>query len=146
VQEHIYEAFMQGPESMVELFHGYTYSGHPVAAAAGIATIDAYQEEGTFAQAASLEKDFEDMLHSFADHEKVIDVRNFGLMGAIELAPREGAPGARGLEIHKRCFTQEKLVLRNGMDILQFSPFLNSKVDDLSKAFESVRRMIDLVD
>ena len=146
VQEHIYQAFMQGPEEMVELFHGYTYSGHPVAAAAGIATMDAYQEEGTFAHAASLEKDFEDMLHSFADHEKVIDVRNFGLMGAIELAPREGAPGARGLEIHKRCFNDEKLVLRNGMDILQFSPFLNSKVDDLSKAFESVRRMIDLVD
>ena len=65
------------------------------------------------------------MLHSFADHDKVIDVRNFGLMGAIELAPRGGAPGARGLEVHKRCFWEEDLVVRNGMDVIQFSPFLN---------------------
>jgi beta-alanine--pyruvate transaminase len=117
-----------------------------VAAAAGIATMDVYKEEGVFDQAIALEQDFEDLLHSFAGNEKVIDVRNFGLMGAIELAPREGAPGARGLEIHKRCFSEEKLVLRNGMDILQFSPFLNSNIDDLSRAFDSVRRMIDSVE
>ncbi|MEM7359407.1 MAG: aspartate aminotransferase family protein [Pseudomonadota bacterium] len=146
VRDHVYEAFMQGPKTMVELFHGYTYSGHPVAAAAGIATMDAYKEEGTFEQAMALEEDFADMLHSFDDHEKVIDVRNFGLMGAIEMAPREGAPGARGLEAHKRCFHDENLVLRNGMDILQFSPFLNSNRDDLSKAFDGVRRVIDAID
>ncbi len=146
VQDHIYQAFMQGPEAMVELFHGYTYSGHPVAAAAGIATLDVYEQEDIFAQATALEKGFEDLLHSFADHDKVVDVRNFGLMGAIELAPREGAPGARGLETHKRCFTEEKLVLRNGMDTLQFSPFLNSNINDLSRSFESVRRILDSVE
>jgi len=143
VRDHVYDAFMQGPDFMVELFHGYTYSGHPVAAAAGIAVMDVYEEEGTFEQSAGLAKPFEDLLHSFADHDKVIDVRNFGLMGAIELAPREGAPGARGLEIHKRCFWEENLIVRNGMDCLQFSPFLNSNVDDWNHAFERIRHLID---
>jgi beta-alanine--pyruvate transaminase len=146
VQQHVHDAFMQGPEHMIELFHGYTYSGHPVAAAAGLATMDVYKEEGIFAQAAELEETFADILHSFAGHEKVIDVRNFGLMGAIELAPRDGAPGARGLEIHKRCFWEERLVVRNGMDILQFSPFLNSNVDEMQKSFEGVRRILDAVE
>jgi beta-alanine--pyruvate transaminase len=146
VRDHVYEAFMQGPEQMIELFHGYTYSGHPVAAAAGLATMDVYEDEGIFDQSAALAKPFEDLLHSFADHDKVIDVRNLGLMGAIELSPREGAPGARGLEVHKRCFWEENLIVRNGMDCLQFSPFLNSKVDDWSQAFDSIRRILDSID
>jgi len=145
VQKKIHEAFMQGPDHMIELFHGYTYSGHPLAAAAGLATMDVYKEEGTFEQAASLEQIFEDILHSFDDHEKVVDVRNFGLMGAIELAPRDGAPGERGLEVHKKCFWDEHLVVRNGMDVLQFSPFLNSKVDEMEQSFEAIRRVIDSV-
>ena len=86
------------------------------------------------------------MLHAFADHDKVIDVRNCGLMGAIELAPREGAPGARGLETHKKCFWDENVVIRNGMDILQFSPFLNSNADELEQALDGVRRVIDSID
>jgi len=146
VQQHVHDAFMQGPEHMIELFHGYTYSGHPLAAAAGIATMDVYAEEGIFEQATELEQTFEDILHSFDDHDKVIDVRNFGLMGAIELAPRDGAPGARGLEIHKKCFWDENLIVRNGMDILQFSPFLNSNVDEMQQSFDAIRRVIDAVD
>jgi beta-alanine--pyruvate transaminase len=146
VQQHVYDAFMQGPEHMIELFHGYTYSGHPLAAAAGIATMDVYDEEGIFEQATELEQTFEDILHSFDGHDKVIDVRNIGLMGAIELAPREGAPGTRGLEIHKKCFWDENLIVRNGMDVLQFSPFLNSKVDEMQQSFEAIRRVIDSVD
>jgi beta-alanine--pyruvate transaminase len=66
-------------------------------------------------------------------------------MGVIELASRPGAPGARGLEIHKKCFWDEKLVVRNGMDLLQFSPFLNSNVDEMQQSFEAVRRVIDSV-
>jgi beta-alanine--pyruvate transaminase len=146
VQKHVYDAFMQGPDHMVELFHGYTYSGHPVAAAAGLATMDVYKEEGIFEQAAELESTFADILHSFDNHEKVIDVRNFGMMGSIELAPRKGEPGARGLEIHKKCFWDEKLVVRNGMDTLQFSPFLNSNVDEMQASFEGIRRVIDSVE
>ena len=108
--------------------------------------MEVYREEGSFEQSMALEDTFADMLHAFAEHEKVIDVRNFGLMGAIELAPRDGAPGARGLEIHKRCFWEEDLVVRNGMDVLQFSPFLNSKVDELEQSFAAIRRVIDAVD
>ena len=146
VRDHIYEAFMHGPPQMVELFHGYTYSGHPVAAAAGVAALGVYEEEGTFDQAAELSRPFEDFVHSFADHDKVIDTRNLGLMGAIELAPREGAPGARGLEIHKQAFWKENLMIRNSMDILQLSPFLNSNPDDWEKAFDSIRRILDAID
>jgi beta-alanine--pyruvate transaminase len=146
VSDTVYDAFMQGPENMIEIFHGYTYSGHPVAAAAGLATMDVYDEEGTFEQAAALEQHFEDLLHSFADHKHVIDVRNFGLMGAIEMAPRKGAPGARGGEAHKKCFWDEKLVVRNGMDTLQFSPFLNSNPDEMEQSFAAVRRVIDSIE
>ena len=146
VSDSVYDAFMHGPENMIELFHGYTYSGHPVAAAAGLATMRVYEEEGTFAQSAALEQHFEDLLHSFADHKHVIDVRNIGLMGAIEMAPRDGAPGARGGEAHKKCFWDENIVIRNGMDILQFSPFLNSKPDEMQQSFEALRRVLDSID
>ena len=81
-----------------------------------------------------------------AGNRSSFDVRNFGLMGAIELAPREGALGARGRESHKKCFWDEKLVVRNGMDVLQFSPFLNSNVDEMQQSFEGIRRVIDSVD
>lgn len=145
VQDAIYQSFMDGPEHMVELFHGYTYSGHPVAAAAGIATLEAYEKEGSFAQALELEPLFEEAIHSVADHPNVIDVRNFGLMGAIELASGPDGPGTRGLECHKRCFWEEDLLIRNGMDILQFSPFLNSRPDDIERTFAKVRRALDKI-
>jgi beta-alanine--pyruvate transaminase len=67
-------------------------------------------------------------------------------MGAIELAPRDGAPGARGLEVHKRCFWDEDLVMRNAMDVLSFSPFLNSKVDEMEQSFAAIRRVVDAID
>ena len=146
VREEIYDAFMQGTEGIIELFHGYTYSGHPVAAAAGIASLEVFHQEGILEQSLALESLFEEALHSLADHPNVIDVRNFGLMGAVEMAPRDGAPGARGLDAHKKCFWEENLAVRNGMDTLQFSPFLNSKADDISATFESVRRVIDNID
>ncbi|MDX1517476.1 MAG: aspartate aminotransferase family protein [Woeseiaceae bacterium] len=146
VRDHVYDAFMHGPEHMIELFHGYTYSGHPVAAAAGIAAQQVYRDEGIFEQATELAKPFEEFVHDFDDHPKVIDTRNIGLMGAIELAPRDGAPGARGLEIHKRCFWEENLMVRNGMDTIALSPFLNSKLEDWETSFAKLRKLIDAVD
>jgi beta-alanine--pyruvate transaminase len=146
VQEDIYKAFMQGPEEAIELFHGYTYSGHPVAAAAGLAVIDVYKEEGTFEQSLALQGHFEDVLHALADHPLVKDVRNFGLMGAVELESRPGAVGARGLEVHKKCFWDEDLVVRNGADILQFSPFLNSRPDDMTMTMEKIRNVLNNLD
>jgi beta-alanine--pyruvate transaminase len=143
VQEKIHEAFMQGPDQLIELFHGYTYSGHPVACAAGLACLEIYREEGTFDQSRELEKPFEDALHSLAGHPLVMDVRNFGMMGAIDLKPRDGAPGARGLEVHKKCFWEEDLVVRNGADCLQFSPFLNSSPEDITMTFEKVTKVLN---
>lgn len=145
VRDEIHEALMTGPDHAIELFHGYTYSGHPLAVAAGLATLEVYEEEGLFSQAQALESVFEAAIHHLADHPKVIDVRNIGLMGAVELEPRAGAPGARALEAHKLCFWEEDLVVRNGADILQFSPFLNAHPDDLHKSFDKVKRVLDRV-
>ena len=142
----IRDAIMQGPDHMVELFHGYTYSGHPLAAAAGLAVLEIYREEGTFDEARALEPVFEQALHSLADHPKVIDVRNIGLMGAVELAPNSAGAGLRGLNAHKTAFWEEDLILRNGADTLQFSPFLNSKPDDIFSTVEKTRRVLDRVD
>ena len=108
--------------------------------------MDVYDEEGTFEQASGLEQHFEDLLHSFKDQKHVVDVRNFGLMGAIEMAPRDGAAGMRGFEIHKKCFWEENMVVRNGMDVLQFSPFLNSDPDEMEQSFAVIRRVLDSIE
>ena len=141
VRDGIYDALMQGPEHVVELFHGYTYSGHPLAAAAGLATLAAYREEDTFARARALEPLFEEMIHALKDEPNVVDIRNFGLMGGIELAPRAGAPGARGFDVFLKCF-EAGVVIRNGGDILQFSPFLDSTPDELARIFDTVRQAL----
>jgi len=146
VQQHLYDSLMSGPQQMIELFHGYTYSGHPVACAAGLACLQVYREEGTFQQARELESHFEEAIHSLADHPKVTDVRNFGLMGGVDLQPREGAPGMRGLEVHKTCFWDEDMVVRHSADLLQFSPFLNSKPEDITRTFEVVRNVLDRIE
>ena len=145
-QGKIYDALMTGPEQMIELFHGYTYSGHPLACAAGLACLEIYQEEGTFQQARELEGHFEEAIHSLADHPLVTDVRNLGLMGGVDLKSREGEPGMRGLEIHKKCFWEEDMVVRHSADVLQFSPFLNSSPEDLTMTFEKVRKVLERID
>jgi beta-alanine--pyruvate transaminase len=141
----IYEACMAGPAHMVELFHGYTYSGHPVAAAAALAALGLYRTENIFAGVLALENVFQEAIHACREAKHVVDVRNFGLMGAIELQPRPGAPGARGLEAHVRCF-EAGLMVRNGMDVLQFAPFLNATPDEVFETFAIVRRVIDALD
>jgi beta-alanine--pyruvate transaminase len=146
VREDIYETLMTGPQQLIELFHGYTYSGHPVACAAGLAALKIYEEEGIFGQVRELEGHFEDAIHSLADHPLVTDVRNLGLMGGVDLKPRDGEPGMRGLEIHKQCFWEEDLVVRHSADLLQFSPFLNSRPEDITMTFEKVRKVLDGID
>ena len=145
VRNDIHEALMSGPDHMVELFHGYTYSGHPVAAAAGLATLQVYREEDSFARARALEPAFEEAIHAFREAPHVVDIRNFGLMGGIELASREGLPGARGFEVFLGCF-ERGVVIRNGGDILQFSPFLDSTPDELARIFETVRDVLATVE
>lgn len=143
VSKAIFDAFMTGPEQTIELFHGYTYSGHPLAAAAGLATLEVYEKQGSFASARNLEAGFEAAIHSLADHPLVADVRNIGLMAGVDLLPSSGKPGARGLEAHKRCFHDQALVIRNAMDTLQFAPFLDAKLDDIHSAVDSVRKVLD---
>ncbi|OBS08835.1 aspartate aminotransferase family protein [Acidihalobacter prosperus] len=121
VRPHIYEAFMQGPESLIEFAHGYTYSGHPVACAAALATLDIYTEEGLLTRGAAMAPHLEDAAHGLRELPHVIDVRNLGLVAGIELEPRPGAPGARGFEVHRRCFDNGALVRYTG-DIIALSP------------------------
>ena len=144
MRQEIFDAFMQGPPEMIEFFHGYTYSGHPVAAAAGLACMALYEEAGAMAASRKTETVFEQQIHRAAQAQGVLDVRNFGLMGAIDLAPRADAPGARGLEVHRRCF-EAGLMIRHSLDTLQFAPFLETPQDELEETFDTVIRIINEV-
>jgi beta-alanine--pyruvate transaminase len=140
VRDDIYDAFMHGPEG-IELFHGYTYSGHPLACAAGIATLDTYEEEGLLERGSTLEKYWEDALHSLKGLPHVIDIRNAGLMGAIELAPRSGAPGSRGYSALVKCFEAGALIRYTG-DTLAFSPPLIVEKAQIDRLFEIVGEVL----
>jgi beta-alanine--pyruvate transaminase len=118
----IHDAFMQGPEGAIELFHGYTYSGHPLACAAALATLDTYLDENLFEKAIELGGYWEDAIHALKGLPNVIDIRNFGLIGAVELAPREGAPGARGYDAFSHAFHEQNLMVRCTGDVLALSP------------------------
>lgn len=134
----IYDTFMTGPESAIEFFHGYTYSGHPLAAAAGCATLDVYAEDDLFNRARSLEDIFADALHSLKDEPYVIDIRNFGLIGAVELTPIEGQPTARAMGIFRDCF-DKGLIIRTTGDTVAFSPPLIVKETQIEETVETIR-------
>ena len=142
-KDSIYDTFMDAPEG-IELFHGYTYSGHPLACAAGLATLDTYAEEGLLTRAASLEKVFEERIHSLKGEKHVIDVRNLGLMGAVELEPRPGAAGKRAYEAFLKCFDAGVLIRYTG-DTLAFSPPLIIDNAQIDRIFETVRTALGAV-
>ena len=144
IRDSIYDAFMQGGDG-IELFHGYTYSGHPLACAAGIATLDTYAEEGLLTRAASLEKVFEEKIHSLSGAPHVIDVRNLGLMGAVELEPRPKEPGKRAFEAFVKLFEAGVLVRYTG-DILAFSPPLIVEEAQIGRIFAAVGEVLQTVD
>jgi beta-alanine--pyruvate transaminase len=121
VRKHIYDAFMHGPENAIELFHGYTYSGHPVACAAALATLDVYEEEGLFQRANELSGYWQDALHSLKGLPHVIDIRNLGLVGGIELEPIPGKPSARAFDVFVRAY-EHGLLIRTTGDIIALSP------------------------
>jgi beta-alanine--pyruvate transaminase len=121
VRPGLYEAFMGGAESGIELFHGYTYSGHPVACAAALATLDIYEKEGLFDRAGGMAQYWEDGVHSLRGLPHVIDVRNLGLVAGIELAAIEGKPGARAFDCFLRCY-ERGLLIRTTGDIIALSP------------------------
>jgi len=122
----IYDAILAASPPGIDLFHGYTYSGHPLAAAAGLATLDLYESEGLFERASDLSQTFEDVVHGLRGVPHVIDIRNLGLVAGIELEPRPGAPGARAMEVFHRCYDTGLLTRVTG-DIIALSPPLISE-------------------
>jgi beta-alanine--pyruvate transaminase len=122
IADKVHEAFMSGPEHMIDLFHGYTSSGHPLACAAALATLDIYAEENLYEKAISLEQYWEDTIHQIKGLPNVIDIRNFGLIGAIELAPREGKPGTRAYDVFTKCFHEKDVLIRVTGDVIALSP------------------------
>jgi beta-alanine--pyruvate transaminase len=145
VRNEIYDAFMTGPEHLIELFHGYTYSGHPVACAAGLATMDIYDQEELFARAGEMAAYWEDAVHSLHGLPNVIDLRNLGLVAGIELASREGAPGARAFDAHVKCFDKGVLVRFTG-DIIALSPPLIIEKQHIDELFGTIGDVLKNLD
>lgn len=139
----IYEAFMQGPEKAIELFHGYTYSAHPLACAAALATLGVYRDEGLLTRASSLAAQWERAVHSLRDCPNVIDIRNIGLIGAIELAPRKDAPGARAFDAFVRAFHEQDMLIRVTGDIIALSPPLIIEPAQIDEIVGRLRRVLD---
>jgi beta-alanine--pyruvate transaminase len=144
VSSDIYKAFMSGPAG-IEIFHGYTYSAHPLACAAGIATLDLYAAEGLFERAARMAPKLEDALHSMKGTRHVIDIRNHGLVGAVELAPRPGAPGARAFEAYLKCYEKGVLV-RQTADIIAIAPALIVEDAQIDQIVSTLREVLTALD
>jgi beta-alanine--pyruvate transaminase len=141
MKESVYQAFMTGPENAIEMPHGYTYSAHPLACAAGLGTMKVYEEEGLLTRVASLEKYWEDGAHSLKDCPNVVDIRNVGLIAAIELAPRPGAPNARGLEAHVKAFEKDAYIRVSG-DTIALAPPLIIEKAQIDQLFGTVRDVL----
>jgi beta-alanine--pyruvate transaminase len=145
IKEEIYQAFMGGPETAIEMPHGYTYSAHPVACAAGLGTLKVYEEEGLLTRVASLAQYWEDAAHSLRDCPNVIDIRNIGLIAAIELAPRPGAaPGARAFEAHLKAFERGAYIRVSG-DVIALAPPLIIQKAEIDQLFSLVREVLKTV-
>ncbi len=141
VKAEIHDAFMNGPEHMIELFHGYTYSGHPLACAAGLATLDVYEEEGLLTRARELEKVWEDAIHALKGLPHVIDIRNFGLVGAIELEPMEGQPTKRAFSAFLKAW-EKGLLIRTTGDIIALSPPLIISEAEIARLFDILAEVL----
>ena len=139
----VFEAFMQGPENGIEFFHGYTYSAHPLACAAGLATLDTYAEEGLLTRAGEMQAGFAEALHSLKGEPNVIDVRNIGLVGGVELTPLPGQPAKRAFDIFLSCYEQGLLIRTTG-DILALCPPLIVQSGQIQQIVETLRKAIRL--
>jgi len=137
----VHDAFMKGPEQLIELFHGYTYSGHPAACAAGIATLDIYEKEGLLTRAAELSSVWEDAAHGLRNSAHVIDIRNLGFIAGIELEPRAGAPGSRAYEALVAAY-EAGLLIRVTGDIVALSPPLIITEGEVARIFDTLRQVL----
>jgi beta-alanine--pyruvate transaminase len=141
VKKAVYEAFMQGPEGAIELFHGYTYSAHPTACAAGLATLAIYESEGLMTRAKSLARYWEDAAHALRGLPHVIDIRNYGLILGLELASIPGKVGARAFEVYTKCFERGLLIRQTG-DILALSPPLIIERPQIDQIFATLTEVL----
>ncbi len=144
VRKGVYDAFMNGPESTIELFHGYTYSAHPLACAAALATLDIYERDNLFQRAADLSGPWEQAAHALKGLPNVIDIRNIGLVAGIELAPRPGAPGTRAYDVFLEC-QKRGLLIRVTGDIIALSPPLiisQAQIDELFGILAEALRVV----
>ena len=141
----IHDAFMQGPEHMIELFHGYTYSGSPIASAAGLATLETYREEALFERAAELAPYWEEAVHSLRDKPHVIDIRNMGLIGAVELEPIAGAPTQRAFSAFLNAYEKGVLIRTTG-DIIAMSPPLIIEKSHIDQLIGTLGEVLDSLD
>ena len=140
----IYDQLMEGPEAMIELFHGYTYSGHPVACAAGIAALDVYEEEGLFERAKEMEPHFQEAIHSLKGLNQVIDIRNIGLMGAIHFGS-DGLPATEfAAKVFQHCYDNNVLVRYSG-EFLVLSPSLIVEKEHLDTIADALKAAITSV-
>jgi beta-alanine--pyruvate transaminase len=138
----IYDAFMRGPENTIELFHGYTYSAHPLACAAGLATLDLYRDEGLFERARTLEPLFADAAMALKNLPGVLDIRTVGLTAGIDLASRPDGVGARAYEAMNRAFHDEELMVRTTGDTLALCPPLIVSEAQIGEIFDKAARVI----
>jgi beta-alanine--pyruvate transaminase len=143
VRRGIFDDFMQAaPAGAIELYHGYTYSGHPLATAAMLATMEVYREEGLFARAAAMAPYFEAAAHSLRGLPFVKDVRNLGLVCGIELEALPGKPTARAIDVFLRCFWDENVMVRTTGDIIALSPPLIIERAQVDRLFEAIARAL----
>lgn len=145
VKKEIHDAFMTGPEHMIEFFHGYTYSGNPIACAAALGTLDTYKEEGLLTRGEELAPYWEDALHSLKGEPHVIDIRNIGLIGAIELAPIAGSPTKRAFSAFVKAFERGALIRTTG-DIIALSPPLIITRGQINELIDHVREVLRSID
>jgi beta-alanine--pyruvate transaminase len=142
VRKGIYDAFMRGPEHVIELFHGYTYSAHPLACAAGIATLDVYRDEKLFERAGALEGKWADAAMSLKGTPGVLDIRTLGLVAAIDLASRPDAYGKRAYDSMEKAFHEHGLMFRITGDTIALSPPLIISENEIGEIFDKVGKVI----
>jgi beta-alanine--pyruvate transaminase len=145
VRDTIYETFMTGPEHVIELCHGYTYSAHPLACAAGLATLDIYRDEKLFERANKLEPKFADAVMSLRNEPNVVDIRTVGLTAGIELSPNKEGPGKRGFEALQNGFHDNDIMVRVAGDTIALTPPLIISEAQVGEVIEKVAKIIRAV-
>jgi len=146
VRKDIYEAFQPDADYAIDIFHGYTYTGHPLAAAAGIATLDLYRDEGLFERGRALEPKFRDAVHSLKGAPHVLDIRSVGLAAAIEMEGIPDAPGKRGYQALQAAFFDQSLVVRISGDTIVLIPALIASESEIGRMVDAVRAVLGTID